>query len=322
MTAIDEARTKSTSDTTGDRPHDTVPPANPVRAVAARLGRPAMAGLLIGVLTGLTVLLATGLRGDEYEARVGLLATPAASATGTTAQYGEVVSLTLPALVEVVRSPSVLDAAAARAGVPAAELGEHVAVELVPASGLARLSVRGESATQAGGAALALARSVISEDLLAPAGTLRLLDTRPDVIQVAPDWPLGIGLAIAAAAVAGIAAAALCQVHRPGSRAVRTALRATNIHHPVATARAGEPDLAARLSTLCSASGRSARVVAVVPALAGEATALADRMTVDPDRHTRGTAVIALTHRGRQDDLAAAVSALPSDSVLLGVVLV
>lgn len=311
MTTTDE-----TVDTTVRRVHDT---AAPVKAITARLGKPAVAGLLVAALTGLTVLLATELGGDEYEARVGLLATPATPVTGTTAQYGEVVSLTLPALVEVARSPSVLHTAAAGTGMSAAELGEHVAVELVPASGLARLSVRGESAAQAGAAAIALARSVIGEDLLAPTGTLRLLDTRPDVTQVAPDRPLGAGLALAAAVVAGMAVAGFCHVHRPGNAAVRSALVAAGVHHPVATARAGEPDLPERLSTLCAAAARSPRVVAVVPALAGEASALAERMTVD--RPTVGTAVIALTRRGRQDDLAAVIGALPPDNVLLGVVL-
>lgn len=317
MTTTDE-----TVDTTIGRQHNNVAlAANPVKAAATRLGRPAVAGLLVAALTGLTVLLATELRGDEYEARVGLLATPTTPVTGTTAQYGEVVSLTLPALVEVARSPSVLHTAAEGTGMSAAELGEHVAVELVPASGLARLSVRGETAAQAGAAALALARSVIGEDLLAPAGTLRLLDTRPDVAQVAPDRQLGAGLALAAAVVAGIATAAFFHVQRPGNGAVRSALHAAGVHHPVATARAGEPDLPERLSTLCAAAARSPRVVAVVPALAGEATALAERMTVEHDRHTVGTAVIALTRRGRQDDLAAVIGALPADNVLLGVVL-
>jgi hypothetical protein len=313
MTAIDDA-----VDTTSQRQDTTAPL---VRTAAARLGRPAVAGLLVGMLTGLAVLLATELRGEEYEARVGLLATPAAPVAGTTAQYGEVVSLTLPALVEVARSPSVLREAATRTGMSAAELGEHVAVELVPASGLARLSVRGESAAQAGAAAIALARSVIGADLLAPAGTLRLLDTQPDVTQVAPDRPLGIGLALAAAVVAGITAAALCQVNRPGNRPVRAALAAAGIRHPVTTAGAGEPGLAERLTALCAASGRSARVVAVAPALAGEATALAKRMAVANNQHSGGIAVIALTRRGRQDDLATVVNALPADNVLLGVVL-
>jgi hypothetical protein len=322
MTATDEAL----DTTVGRRPDTPTSAANPVTAIAvrarARLGRPVVTGLLVAALTGLAVLLATGLHGEEFEARVSLLAAPAAPVTGTTAQYGEVVSLTLPALVEVARSPSVLQAAAAQAGLPAEELGEHVAVELVPASGLARLSVRGRSAAQAGGAAIALARSVIAADLLAPAGTLRLLDTRPDVAQVAPDWPLGVGLALAAAAVAGIAAVALCRVRCLGDGAVRAALAAAGIHRPVTTARAGDPDLPERLSALCAAAARSARVVAVVPELGGEAMALAERMAVKRHRNSAGPAVIALTRRGRQDELAAVVSALPADSVLLGVVVV
>jgi hypothetical protein len=321
MTTTEKPRTQSTSDTAVGERHDRAAQVtNAVRAAAARLGRPTVAGLLAATLTGLTVLLATVLRDDEYEARVSLLATPAAPVAGATAQYGEVVSLTLPALVEIARSPSVLHAAAAHTGMSPEDLGEQVAVELVPASGLARFSVRGGSAAEAGDAAIALARAVIGADLLAPAGMLRLLDPRPDVAQVAPDRPLGAGLALAAAAVAGITAATLCRLHRPGHRAVRAALATAGVHHPVTTARADEPELAERLSALCAAADRSARVVAVAPALAGEATALAKRMDVE-HRHAGGTAVIALIHRGRQDDLAAVVGALPTDSVLLGVVL-
>jgi hypothetical protein len=317
MTTTDE-----TVDATIGRRHDiTALPTNAAKATAAQLGRPAVAGLLVAALTGLAVLFATELRGDEYEARVGLLATPATLVTGTTAQYGEVVSLTLPALVEVVRSPSVLQAAAARTGISPDDLGEHVAVELVPASGLARLSVRWGSAAQAGDAAIALARSVIGADLLAPAGTLRLLDTRPNVTQVAPDRPLGVGLALAAAVVAGIAVAAFFHVQRPVNGAVRSALHAAGVHHPVAMARAREPDLPERLGVLCAAASRSPRVVAIVPALAGEAATLAERMAVEHHPHTGGTAVIALIRRGRQDDLAAVIGALPPDNVLLGVVL-
>jgi len=273
------------------------------------VGRPVAVGLLVGLL----ILLVTQLRGDEYEARVSLLATPAAAAD----QFGEVVALSLPAVVEVARSPSVL-AVAARTGTSAEDLADGVAVELVPASGLARLTVRAPSAEQATKAAIAIARAVIAANLLTPAGTLRLLDERPDVTQIAPDRPLGVGLALAAAAVAGVAAAALWHV-RPGN-GVRTALTAAGIHHPVTTARADDPALPDRLKALCAAVARPARVVAVMPALAKDAATLARRMGVQPDG--AGTAVIAVTPAGRRhDELSTVAGALQNDMVLVAVVL-
>jgi hypothetical protein len=265
-----------------------------------RIRRSVVAGLLVG----LVVLLATQLRGDEYEARVGLLATPVAGAP----QFGEVVALSLPAVVELARSPSVL----AKADAPAAD----VAVELVPASGLARLTVRAPSAEQASTAVTAIARAVIAANLLTPAGTLRLLDEHPDVTQVAPDRPLGAGLALVAAVVATVAAAALWQV-RPG---VRAALAAAGIHHPVTTVTADDPDLPDRLTALCAAAARPARVVAVVPTLAKDAANLARRMGVEPD--SAGTAVIAVAPAGRhQDELSTVAGVLPVDAVLVAVVL-
>lgn len=273
------------------------------------VGRPVAVGLLVG----LVVLLVTQLRGDEYEARVSLLATPAAASD----QFGEVVALSLPAVVEVARNPSVL-AAAARTGTSAADLADGVAVELVPASGLARLTVRAPSAERAAKAATAIAGAVIAANLLAPAGTLRLLDERPDVTRVAPDRPLGVGLALAAAVVAGVAAAALWHV-RPGD-GVRAALAAAGIHQPVTTARADDPTLPERLKTLCAATTRQARVVAVVPALSKDATGLARRMGVKPEG--AGTAVIAVTPTGRRhDELSTVAAALPKDAVLVAVVL-
>jgi capsular polysaccharide biosynthesis protein len=279
------------------------------RILTSTVGRPVLAGLLVGLL----VLLVTQLRDDEYEARVSLLATPA----GEASQFGEVVALSLPAVVEVAQSPSVL-AEAARTGTSAEDLAGGVSVELVPASGLARVTVRAASGERAAKAATAIARSVIAANLLAPAGTLRLLDDRPDVTQVAPDRPLGVGLALAVAVLAGIATAALWHV-RPGN-GVRAALNAAGVHHPVATAKADDPALPARLTALCTAAARPARVVAVVPALTKDAAGLARRMGVKPEG--TGTAVIAMTPSGRrQDELSRVAGVLPEDAVLVAVVL-
>ncbi|WNV88544.1 hypothetical protein [Umezawaea sp. Da 62-37] len=293
--------------------------------------------LLAALAVGVLVLVVGLLRPAEYQGRVGLLAEPAAVApeSGSTAQYGEVVSLALPALVELSRSPSVLQSAARGSGYSAVDLAKQVSVELVPASGLARLSVRAGSAEQAGATASAIARSLVDAGLLAPVAKLRVLDERPDVVRVAPDRLLSTGLALAAAVMAGIAMAVVRQLLTArGHETVRKALTAAGTRHPVLTANADDPDLADRLAVLCRASGRQARVVAASPDLVDRAEELSDRLVLlthparvlvpvrgDLAEPPMGDAVIALTHRGTGDDLTAAVGVLPASAVLVAVVI-
>lgn len=299
--------------------------------VARRLGRPLVAGAVAAVLTGGGVLLATELAGEEYEGRVSLVAGPLAATGGAIPQYGEVVALTFPALVELARSPTVLRTAAAETGASAADLAEGVSVELVPASGLARLAVRGPSPGLARAAAGAIARAVIKADLLAPAAALRLLDEHPDVIRVAPDRPLGLGLALAGAAAAGVTVGALRHLRRTSDdAAVRVALEP---RHPVVTLRADEDDLPERLALLCAVAGRPPRVVAVAADLTATARTLAERVarqaTGEPPEASveasavEGSAVVAVTRAGqrRQDQLAAVAGVLPASSALVAVVL-
>ncbi|MFI7673845.1 hypothetical protein [Actinophytocola sp. NPDC049390] len=313
--------------TTTPKPAPTPAMRRTVHSVLSHARRPVVAGLLAAVLVGLLVLLVTLLRGDRYEARIGLLAEAAVPDTATVPQYGEVVSLTLPALVELARSPSVVQAAATTTGLAPTDLADGVSVELVPASGLARLAVVAPSAEQSGAAVIAIARAMIDADLLAPAGALRLLDARPDVVQVAPDRPLGIGLALAAAAVAGVSTGALRGLYggRPGRAAVRTALAGAGIRQPVATLNADDPDLAGRLRTLCEAAGRPVRVVPVAPDLAARADALAEQLPGAAEPAAGGavvTAVVIVARAGRrQDDLAAVAGVLPGDVAVVAVVL-
>ncbi|MBB4905946.1 hypothetical protein [Actinophytocola algeriensis] len=298
-----------------------------VHKVLSYARRPAVAGLVAAVLVGLLVLLVTELRGDRYQARVGLLAEPAAPGTAAVPQYGEVVALTLPALVELARSPSVVGSAAATTGLPPDELSDGLSVELVPASGLARLAVIGPSAEQSGAAATAIARAMIDADLLAPAGALRLLDERPDITQVAPDRPLGLGLALAAAAVAGVATGALRHLRRgrAGEHAVHTALAAAGVRRPVTTLSATDPELAGRLRTLCDAAARPVRVVPVAPDLAAQAEALAGQlpgMSAETSAEPSADAVVVVARAGRrQDELGAVAGVLPGAVVVVAVVL-
>jgi len=279
--------------------------------------RTAVLSVAVALSAGTLVLLAGLTPGAEFQGRVSLLATPA---TAGGAPYGEVVSLALPALVELARSPSVLRTAAPVSGYSPDELAGHVSVELVPAAGLARLSVRTASAEQAAATATALGKAMIDADLLAPAAKLRTLDSRPDVVAVAPDAPLVLGLALVAVVAAGLATAALRRLTpATGPGPVRRALAAAGVRRPVTVLRADDPAVADRLTVLCRAAGRPVRVLPVTSDLAETAAKLAVGL---PAEEGDGASVVAVAARGRhQSELTAAAGVLPSGAVLVAVVL-
>lgn len=275
----------------------------------------------VALIVAVLVLAVTSLRGEQYESRVALLAVPATQ-TDSAAQYGEVASLAMPAIVQLVHSPTVLEAAARAASVAPRDL--VVGVELVPASGLARLSVRTGSASQASAAVMALAKSVAEANFLAPAGRLRVLDERPDTTRVAPDWKLAVGLALAAALAAGIATAAFRTLRRPrtGEAAVRAAVSAAGVRHPVALVREDDPGMLDRLTALCVAAARPVRVIPADHGLTAQAESLAAALPDKADEPAEGTAVIAVADgESEPGDLAAALAVLPASSVLVAVVL-
>jgi hypothetical protein len=275
----------------------------------------------VALIVAVLVLAVTSLRGEQYESRVALLAVPATQ-TDSAAQYGEVASLAMPAIVQLVHSPTVLEAAARAASVAPRDL--VVGVELVPASGLARLSVRAGSASQASAAVMALAKSVAEANFLAPAGRLRVLDERPDTTRVAPDWKLAVGLALAAALAAGIATAAFRTLRRPrtGEAAVRAAVSAAGVRHPVALVREDDPGMLDRLTALCVAAARPVRVIPADHGLTAQAESLAAALPDKADEPAEGTAVIAVADgESEPGDLAAALAVLPASSVLVAVVL-
>lgn len=275
----------------------------------------------VALIVAVLVLAVTSLRGEQYESRVALLAVPATQ-TDSAAQYGEVASLAMPAIVQLVHSPTVLEAAARAASVAPRDL--VVGVELVPASGLARLSVRTGSASQASAAVMALAKSVAEANFLAPAGRLRVLDERPDTTRVAPDWKLAVGLALAAALAAGIATAAFRTLRRPrtGEAAVRAAVSAAGVRHPVALVREDDPGMLDRLTALCVAAARPVRVIPADHGLTAQAESLAAALPDKAAEPGEGTAVIAVADgESEPGDLAAALAVLPASSVLVAVVL-
>ncbi|HUQ58474.1 hypothetical protein [Lentzea sp.] len=274
--------------------------------------RAVLEGVLAAVAVGALVLLAVAARDGVSEGRLALLATPS---TPDSAQFGEVTSLAAPAVVQLVRSPSVLDAAAREAGTSPERLADAIAVELVPASGVARISVRADSAEHAANAVSAVAKAVIDADLLAPAARFRLVDPRPETATVSPDWRLATGLALVASVIAGVAVGVL----RRGNTA-RSALTKAGIDHPVVIARDDDPALTERLTALCMAAARPVRVLAVTPKLADRAEQLARTLPDKASEPAEGTAVIAVVEKGR-NDLATVLAVLPESSVVVAVVL-
>jgi len=277
----------------------------------------------VAAVVAVLVLAVTALRGEEYESRVAVLAVPAAEGDSS-AQYGEVASLAMPAIVQLVQGTTVLEAAARAAGTTPREIADGVAVELVPASGLARLSVRAGSAQQASAAVTAVAKAVADANLLAPAGRLRVLDERPDTTRVAPDWKLAVGLALAAALAAGIATAAIRSLRRArtGEAAVRAAVAAAGVRHPVALIREDDPGLVDRLTALCVAAARPVRVVTADTGLTALAESLAQSLPDKTGEPDEGTAVIAVADgESEPGDLTATLAVLPTSAVLVAVVL-
>lgn len=280
-----------------------------------KVPRALVEGVLAAVAVGTLVLLAVSMRDGVSEGRLTLLATPS---TPDSAQFGEVTSLAAPAVVQLVRSPSVLDVAAKAAGTTPDRLADAVAVELVPASGVARISVRADTSEHASWAVSAVAKAVIEADLLAPAARFRLVDDQPETARVSPDWRLATGLALTAAVIAGVAVATL---RRLRGNNVRTALAAAGISHPVVVAHDDDPGLAERLTALCVAAARPVKVLAVSPWLAERAEELARTLPDKASEPAEGTAVIAVAGNDRRSDLATALAVLPASSVLVAVVL-
>lgn len=287
-----------------------------MKAILDRTPLSVLAGLAAGLLTAAIVLIGAESRGEVFEGRVGLLAQPV---PGAQTPYGEVVSLGLPAMVELARSPSVLEIATHGLGISPADLAKGVSVELVPASGLVRLAVRAPTDVQAQAAVSAIAKAMVAADLLAPAGKLRLVDERAELARVAPDRPLALGLALAAGAAAALATGTVVTLRR--ARSVGAALDAAGVRHPVTVVREDDTDLADRLAVLCAAAARPARVVAVAPDLADRADALAERLPDKTGEPGDGSAVIVMVHKENPEEAATVVGLLPLSSVLVAVVL-
>ncbi|MBY8852065.1 hypothetical protein K7G98_28820 [Saccharothrix sp. MB29] len=94
------------------------------------------------------------------------------------------------------------------------------------------------------------------------------------------------------------------------------------MRHPVTVLDDDDPGLVERLTVLCAASARPARVVAVVPDLTDRAEELAAALPDKTSEPADGDAVVAVVPGGgRQEELAAVVGSLPAGATVVAVVL-
>ncbi len=188
------------------------------RSSALAALRRALLPALVAAAAALALVMALLLsRAPEYQARVGVVAVPVATADGSDAEYGAVVSSVMPALPEVAVSSPVLARLADRfPDVDAARLAQSVSVELVPASGVARVTATGDSPESAQAVLRAVVAEIVDSGLLASVGSFSVLgDVDAEPVRVGPDPLLAGGLGLLAAVVAGLLAVAAVHILRP-----------------------------------------------------------------------------------------------------------
>jgi capsular polysaccharide biosynthesis protein len=172
------------------------------RYVVVALRGSVVAGLVAAIAVGAIVLTYVGKKPVMYEARFTLVARAAKTSGPDQVDLASLASLTMPSLTDLARSPTVLEDVVQRVNSTSSvqDLAEHIGVELVPASGVARISVRAATPTLATDLAQALSGKLTQLRLLAPAGRLQVYGPETSgVRKVSPDGRLSVGFALLAA---------------------------------------------------------------------------------------------------------------------------
>ncbi|MDF0530679.1 hypothetical protein P0W64_13965 [Tsukamurella sp. 8F] len=257
----------------------------------------------------------------QYEARVAVVATPKGTTDAAIQSFGSVVALTLPGVTDLVKSPTATDTVIHSVDGAPSDLADRISVGIVPASGLARISVTADSPELATKLVLALQQQALDADLLAPAGKLTSLG-QPTVTQVAPDFTLGAGFGLAAAVAAGLIGFGAARLLLPdGDRRIRSALRSAGTTRPVAVLHSTETDIVGRLRVVQSAAGAPLELLAVEPDVDVEALAARLSAAAVPVSAGEGArAVVAVSRPGAGREVALATGALPDDAPLVAVV--
>ena len=170
--------------------------------------------VLIALTAGCAAFGAVGAYGvtrpAEFQARFTLVAASTGRTTGSGTDLESLTTLVLPSLTEILRSPEVLSQVSRdvpSAGRPS-ELFSEVATEVIPNSGVARVTVTARDPGQARAVAASLAAEVTRLQLLAPAGVFRVFGPG-SAAQTAPDTRLALGFSLATGVVVAVLAGGL-----------------------------------------------------------------------------------------------------------------
>ncbi len=229
--------------------------------------RAALAAVAVAALVVAGVFAVFATRPTQYEARVGIVSVPTSASDQSAQAFGPVVALTVPGVVDLVRSPTTQERV--RRDVPGApsDLDDATTVGVVPGSGLVRIAVRARSEATAVAAVRAYQRAVVGAKLFGHVGELRPLGD-PTVRRTSPDLPLGVGYGLAAGLASGVIAfAALWLLAVDRDRRLRRGLVRAGIRKPVPLLHGDGRDSLDQIDVLQYVSGRPVRVVPDGPAL-------------------------------------------------------
>lgn len=295
--------------------------------------RPLAFAIVAGILVAAAIMLVAITRPTEYTARVGLLAAPGAEVpeSPNATDFPAVVSLSMAAVVEAAHSPSVVAKASSvtNGALSPQQVFDAVSVELVPGSGLARVTVMASSPIVAADVASSIGNDLVGQNLFGPAGGLRLLDNRPDVRELQPDMAMSGGLALAAGVTAAVAIFGLMTLVRPSDRKrIERALGAAGIRNPVAIVDGGDPtDVVREIERIAKASGQPLRVIPLTKSTERDAEKLALELDLagvrvaEDDRAYNSPVVGVATKDDSMVDFRCMAAAIAPSTRLLAVVL-
>jgi hypothetical protein len=187
-------------------------------AAFRRAALPAIAVGLAAMAMVMAVLLS---RPATYQAQIGVVASLTSSDRASTGDYGAVVAMTMQALPQLAVSDPTIKAISDQLknspNPPDPDtLRKNITVDLVPSSGVARITVISSDQQTAIAVLKAVLEQIQKADLLAPVATLKPLGgVNPSAQLVERDPKLALGLGLVAAVIATLTTVVLVQALRP-----------------------------------------------------------------------------------------------------------